>query len=122
MIESDAASVSDESDSTEEPIKETLKHLNEEVQKRKAESQEKTIQERIKVIKNTKVGVKEFLQVLDPGLLKLFFGSLAGYYIVGFILCTLYLIFVYFFNDSLWHEYFPVEDQSAAFLEDFEEL
>ena len=68
-------------------------------------------EQRANKIRNTKVGLTEFLQTLDYRFLGLFFKSILAYFLLCFCMCLLYLFFTYHLNKPMWHEYFPVEDK-----------
>ena len=70
----------------------------------------KRIEKRLQEINKTKVGLREFIQVLDKPMLTLFIKTVLFYLILGFTFCGIYLVFVYFFNEPAWYEYFPVEE------------
>ena len=108
VVESDPDSVSSEdSENAEIDNFDAVKEISEKAK------EEKRIQERLKKIQSTKVGLREFLQCFDYRMLGLFFKTIFAYLICASILCSIYLIVIYFFNKALWHEYFPVEDLSA---------
>ena len=73
----------------------------------------------MKKIDSTKVGIKDFFQIaLDYEMLGLFCKSIFAYIVCATTLCVFYLIFIYFLNKALWHEYFPIEDLSDVDLND----
>ena len=74
-------------------------------------SETKKFQERLQKINGVKLGFKELYQVLDKSYLRLFFGSVLVYFLVGLIICGIYLSCIYIFNESLWYTYFPTTDQ-----------
>ena len=69
-------------------------------------------QGQLQKISQVKIGLKEFLEVLDYRMLGIFFKSILYYFIFAFSLCGIYLICIYNFNEAMWHEYFPVQDLS----------
>ena len=74
----------------------------------------KRIEKRLQEINKVKIGLKEFIQVLDKPMLTLFIKTVLFYLILGFTLCGIYLVFVYFFNEAAWYEYFPVEEDDEV--------
>ena len=74
-------------------------------------SETKKFQERLQKINGVKLGFKELYQVLDKSYLRLFFGSVLVYFLVGLMICGIYLSCIYIFNESLWYTYFPTTDE-----------
>ena len=107
MIESEPDSVSSSSD--EEVAKKVPKTPKESQIKQLTKKQQ---EERLQKISQVKIGLKEFLEVLDYRMLGIFFKSILYYFIFAFSLCGIYLICIYNFNEAMWHEYFPVQDLS----------
>ena len=107
MIESEPDSVSSSSD--EEVAKKVPKTPKESQIKQLTKKQQ---EERLQKISQVKIGLKEFLEVLDYHMLGIFFKSIIYYFIVAFTLCGIYLICIYNFNEAMWAEYFPVQDLS----------
>ena len=85
MIESEPDSLTSEEESCGEDINEKLK-------------EEKRIEERVKKIEATKIGLREFLQVLDYRMLGYFVKSILIYAVIASILCIFYVLFIYNFN------------------------
>ena len=107
IIESEPDSYhSDESDNES-------KSLNNSVNKDSI-TEAKRIEKRLQEINKVKIGLKEFIQVLDKPMLTLFIKTVLFYLILGFTLCGIYLVFVYFFNEAAWYEYFPVEEDDEV--------
>ena len=82
----------------------------------------KRIEKRLQEINKVKIGLKEFIQVLDKPMLTLFIKTVLFYLILGFTLCGIYLVFVYFFNEAAWYEYFPVEEDDEVMPDMKQEL
>ena len=82
----------------------------------------KRIEKRLQEINKVKIGLREFIQVLDKPMLTLFTKTILFYLILGFTLCGIYLVFVYFFNEAAWYEYFPVEEDDEVLPEMKQEL
>ena len=115
IIESEPDSYhSDESDNES-------KSLNNPVNKDSI-TEAKRIEKRLQEINKVKIGLKEFIQVLDKPMLTLFFKTVLFYLILGFTLCGIYLICVYFFNEAAWYEYFPVEEDDEVLPDMKQEL
>ena len=66
--------------------------------------------ERVAKIQSVKLTVWDYFSVLDYEMLGLFFQCMIGFFISGLFLSLIYLTYVYFFNEDIWYEYFPVED------------
>ena len=120
VIESEPDSLSSEESAAEDhqpkkasPSKDALQKAKE--LKDKAASK---AEERRKEIEATQIGLKEFLQVLDTRMLGYFVKSIFIYFVCAAVLCIFYIFFIYNFNQAMWHEYFPVRDQSD--IEDLE--
>jgi len=109
IVESDADTISSDENSENSEIDkfDTVKDISEKAK------EERRIQERLKKIQETQIGIKEFLQCLDYHMLGVFFKTIFAYIFCASILCIIYLVFIYNFNKAMWHEYFPVEDLSA---------
>jgi len=116
VVESDADSISSDDNSENSEVNDKLDTVKELSEKAK---EEKKLQERLKKIDSTKVGIKDFFQIaLDYEMLGLFCKSIFAYIVCATTLCVFYLIFIYFLNKALWHEYFPIEDLSDVDLND----
>ena len=115
IIESEPDSYhSDESDNES-------KSLNNPVNKDSI-TEAKRIEKRLQEINKVKIGFKEFIQVIDKPMLTLFIKTVLFYLILGFTLCGIYLVFVYFFNEAAWYEYFPVEEDDEVLPDMKQEL
>lgn len=92
VIESEPDSFSSEESETENKPT-PAKNLVKEDKKKRASAEEKQ-----KKIEATKIGIKEFLQVLDYRMLGYFWKSIFYYAIFAFCLCVIYIICIYNFN------------------------
>lgn len=100
VIEEDPDSVSCSSDSEEERL----------IQNGGAVEDSEEMLERVRKIESLPIGFKDFLSTLDFQMLGLFVKCMLGFFFASLILSLIFLIFVFFFNEDLWFEYFPVSD------------
>ena len=74
------------------------------------------MQERVAKIEAHKLSFADFLSSLDYDMLKLFVKSMLAYLFASVILSLIFLVCVYFFNEDLWYEYFPVSDDEQVIV------
>ena len=129
--EFDVEEVSSSSDDSEENISDAIQENNvcsgsknpKIINHQNCKSDEtKRLEKRLKKIQSVKIGFRELYEVLDKPFLKLFFFSIFLYLFVSFILCCLYLILVYNFNEALWYQYFPINEYNVEFENSKDEL
>ena len=116
MIESEPDSVS--SSSEEEEVAKKLPEKPKENLPQQLTKKEQ--EERVRKISQVKIGLKEYLEVLDYRMLGIFFKSIFYYFIFAFFLCGVYLVCIYHFNKAMWYEYFPVQDLSDLTENEFQ--
>ena len=63
---------------------------------------------RIARLESTKIGIRDWYNCLDFDMLRLFWKSMFAFFFLGLVISLVFLVFVYFFNEDLWYEYFPV--------------
>ena len=122
--EFDVVEVSSSSDDNEENISDEIQEKNQIIinHQNSKSAETKRLEKRLKKIQSVKIGFRELYEVLDKPFLKLFFGSLFLYLFVSCILCCIYLILVYNFNEALWYEYFPINEYKVEFENSKDEL
>eukprot|EP00095_Tigriopus_kingsejongensis_P003889 maker-scaffold603_size126491-snap-gene-0.27 protein:Tk03889 transcript:maker-scaffold603_size126491-snap-gene-0.27-mRNA-1 annotation:"abc-2 type transporter" len=109
VIESDADTVSETSESGEEDT--PLSYQNGGL----AEDCPEML-ERVRQIEAIPITFSDYLSCLDYDMLKLFFQCMFGFFFCSLIISLVFLIFVYFCNEDLWFEYFPVSDDEEDYV------
>ena len=116
IIESDPDSVTSDSSEESAPEDEVL-NKRKKFQNQKPPSlspEEKSVNafKKERIIEQTHVGFKEYCSALDWRMLGYFFKSLLGFFACGLILGLIHLVITFAFNEDLWYEYFPIDDDS----------
>lgn len=68
---------------------------------------------RIAKLESTRIGISDWYNCLDFEMLNLFWKSMFGFFFVGLVFSLVFLSMVYFFNEDLWYEYFPVASDES---------
>ncbi len=110
IVEEEPDQISSSSESGEE-------NGQEEVDSSLVPNSEETPEERVRRIESVQLSFRDFLSCLDYNMLGLFALSMIAFFTFGLLLSLVLLSGVFFFNEDLWYEYFPVSDEENNYSE-----